>query len=238
MVELSERLRLPQEPGTGGVVAEEIDADADPALQRHVVRLEQHAVGVRGHDALEPIAGAERGGGALEGEDRIGRRSPARAPTPLDRSCRPQTSASHQRRLPVGESSVRNREQDSAAQRRIATRGSASVVAAERAMASSAPGARKGANWSRQSPLTRVSCWRPAPMPSCWFRAAIDTARRAPAVVQRFGELGQPGAELEDLSQRHGLTGMVEAAAARTSGSRRRHREGGRAGKRCVHGRC
>ena len=102
MVELAQRLRLAQEPGAGWLVAEEVDAEADPPLERLVVGLEQHPVGVR-RRRCAPAGSARpapRGCGRTRRPAR-GRSSPE-PPAALDAGVRPHAAASHQRRLPVG----------------------------------------------------------------------------------------------------------------------------------------
>ena len=107
MVEPAEGFALALEPGARRLVVKEVDPDAHPALERLVVRLEEQPVGVGGHDALEPVSVPQRRVGTVEGLDRLGtghRRRPRRRST---LAVRPQTSGSHQRRLPVDESSVK-----------------------------------------------------------------------------------------------------------------------------------
>ena len=161
--------------------------------------LEQHPIGVGGDDPLEPVAVAQRRAGALERLDRVGAGHRRQTPPPLDvRRCAPHTLASHQRRLPLG--GVVGEEERAGLARAAPDRDpacSASVAAADRAIASSAPSGRDGAKRSRQSPPTRVSCWLPAIRASCSLSAAIAAPGGCTAVVQRLGQLGQPIAKLD-----------------------------------------
>ena len=164
MVELAQRLGLAQEPGAGGLVAVEVDPDAHPALERLVVRLEQHPLRVRrrrsaragsgGRAPLGVRSKATTGSGPVTGgapgAARPGR--PGRTPP-----------ASHQRRLPVG--GVVGEEEGAALARAAADGRRPGPPAWPRPSGRSPRAARArriGANRSRQAPPTRMSCWRPA----------------------------------------------------------------------------
>src|SRR2546427_843223 len=131
VVELAQRLRFSEEPGPGGLVGVEVDPQADATLEDLVVRLEQHPRGRRGRDPFETIARPECLTGALEGQDRWGGAQRSEPRLRSTRVCRPQIEGSHQRRLRVGEPSVKKTEQVWLAQRRTVTSGSARVRAAD-----------------------------------------------------------------------------------------------------------
>ena len=180
-----ERFGFAQEPGAGGLVAVEIDPEADPSLERSR-RAPRTAPGRR-WTPRSARAGSARPSAARvrsNASDRIGARSRGRqSPAPLDSARSGRTAAaSHQRRLPVGESSVKKSEQrlaGAAADRRAPAR--RGWRAADRAIASS--GARAGGparSRSRHSPATRVSCWRPA-APGQLLVERGDRLRRAAA---------------------------------------------------------
>jgi hypothetical protein len=82
-------------------------------------------------------------------------------------------AAVHHRRLRLDEESAKKSEQVSPAQRRTTSAGSASVAAAERAIASRGDRALAGANWRCHSPPTRVSRWLPVLLASMALIAAI-----------------------------------------------------------------
>src|SRR6185295_4082951 len=176
VVELAQCLGLPQKPRAAGLVPVEVDPYAYPSLERLVARLEQDAVLVRAGDPLQPVARAERGRGALERQDGIGRAHRGNRRRRSMRLSWPQAAGSHHNRLLIGDWSVKNREQPSPAQRRTAMPGSASVAAADRAIASSTASGWLGANLSRHSPATRVSCWLPPLRPSSSLTAAMEPA--------------------------------------------------------------
>ena len=117
----------------------------------------------------------------------------------------------------MGQSSVKRSEQPSPEQRRTAIRPSASVAAAERAIASSGAGGRSGANRSRRAA-------HPCELLAAGGSAEVliehrDHARgRGPAVVHGLGQLGEAGAKLEDLGKWHEITGAVELLERRPAG--------------------
>ena len=149
VIELSERFAFAEEPRAGGLIGEEVDPQAHSALEALVECLEEHPHRRRRDDPLQPVPMTQGRPGLLEDEQwlRAGqRRAPRRRSICLSR---PHTSASHQRRLPVGDWSVKNRLHCCPAQRRTRESLSASVPAAERAMVSSAVDGRVGVNWRR-----------------------------------------------------------------------------------------
>ena len=173
-----------KKPGAGRLIGVEIDPQAHPALEDLVVCLEEHAHPPRPRRCAPAGTGAPGPPGPLEGEQRLraGQRS-SPAP-PLDPAGRGRTPPrSHHRRLRSGDWSVKNRLHAVPAQRRTRASRSASVAAAERAMASSAVAVGSAQTGAATAPPTRVSCWLPERRVSSSFIAAIDppaeAARRA-----------------------------------------------------------
>jgi hypothetical protein len=176
VVQSAERLRLPKEPGSDGRIGVEVYPQTDPALQDQVVGFEQNLFGGRGDGPLQTIAVTQGVVGPLkvaEGFNRGQRSSPRRRST---LTSRPHTAALHQRRLWLGESSVKNSEHPSPAQRRTKTSGSETVAAADWAMADRKAGRRPGANRRCHDPPVRVSWRHPASRASCSLMAAIAPA--------------------------------------------------------------
>jgi hypothetical protein len=118
MIQPAECLRFAEKPRPDRGVVVEVYPQADPAFEDLIVGFEEDLVRSGGDRALQSIASPERGLSALKIAERLetGQRSSPRRRSIL--TSRPHTAMLHHRRLWLGESSVKNNEQLSPAQRR------------------------------------------------------------------------------------------------------------------------
>ena len=197
MVELSQGFALTQKPGAGGLVGVEVGPQAHASLagSRRTPRTApapprprrcaRAGIGGRG----PPGSGRTRGPGSgpVSGVSPAAARRARRAP---------HTAASHQRRLPAGESSVKKRLQCCAgAPAHVGETGRRGCRRPIGRWSRARTAARAGANWSRHRPLTRMSCWVPVRRASSSFIAAMAPPGAGRPAWQRLGERRRAGRE-------------------------------------------